>query len=78
MTRNRSTHGRHTERVWHGVGKMVSQQPSNLTAMHTPAAYLILLKRRARRFLLKGDLERYLNTLKELHEMRVAQRRALA
>jgi hypothetical protein len=45
--------------------------------MTTPTGYLAMLKRRARRLLLKGDVERYLSTLRELYELRPAAPRGL-
>ena len=38
--------------------------------MMTPKALYRKLKRQARQLLLNGDLERYLRTLRELHELR--------
>jgi len=37
-----------------------------------------MLKRRAKRLLLRGDVERYLSTLRELYELRLAERRSVA
>jgi len=44
----------------------------------TPTEFHAMLKRRAKRLLLKGDVERYMSTLRELYELRLAERRSVA
>jgi len=46
--------------------------------MMTPTEFHAMLKRRAKRLLLKGDVERYMSTLRELYELRLAERRSVA
>jgi len=54
------------------------QRTNTSTAMMTPTEFHAMLKRRAKRLLLKGDVERYLSTLRELYELRLAERRSVA
>jgi len=54
------------------------QRTNTSTAMMTPTEFHAMLKRRAKRLLLKGDVERYLSTLRELYELRLAERRLVA
>lgn len=46
--------------------------------MMTPTEFHAMLKRRAKRLLLKGDVERYLSTLRQLYELRLNGQRGLA
>lgn len=46
--------------------------------MRTPTEFHQMLMRRASRFLLKGDVERYLSILHELYHLRLAERKASA
>ncbi len=46
--------------------------------MMTANEFQVKLMRRAKRLLLQGDVERYLNTLQELYVMRTAQRGSVA
>jgi len=46
--------------------------------MMTPTEFHAMLKRRAKRLLLKGDVERYLSTLRQLYDLRLSDRRTLA
>lgn len=46
--------------------------------MMTPTEFHAMLKRRAKRLLLKGDVQRYLSTLRELYELRIAEQRSMA
>ncbi len=45
--------------------------------MNTSIKQYLKLKRVAMRQMLTGDVERYMNTLRMLNELRLAQRRAL-
>jgi hypothetical protein len=60
---------------WKGGGP--NEQIPTIVMM-TPTEFHSMLKRRAKRLLLKGDVERYLSTLRELYELRIAQRRITA
>jgi hypothetical protein len=46
--------------------------------MMTPTEFHAMLKRRAKRLLLKGDVERYMSTLQELYDLRITQRQITA
>lgn len=46
--------------------------------MMTANEFQVKLKRRAKRLLLQGDVERYLNTLQQLYLLRMANRSSLA
>jgi len=54
------------------------ERTNSHTAMMTPTQFHAMLKRRAKRLLLKGDVERYLSTLRELYELRLGTPRNLA
>jgi hypothetical protein len=60
---------------WKGGGL---NEPIPPIAMMTPTEFHAMLKRRAKRLLLKGDVERYMSTLRELYDLRIAQRQITA
>jgi hypothetical protein len=62
--------------LWHADRKAYHERTR--TTMMTPLQAYLKLKRQAKRLMLTGDVERYLQTLRALNELRMLQRRGLA
>ncbi len=63
-------------KVWHADRKALFDQTRKI--MLTPKQAYLKLKLQAKRLMLTGDVERYLQTLRALNELRMLQRRGLA
>ncbi len=61
-----------------GLEMQLATRLNTYTTMMTANEFQVKLKLRAKRLLMQGDLERYLNTLQQLYLLRTAQGGSIA